>query len=472
MEKDKAKQLLMESIEASKEPFCQAAMDIWDNPELAMQEYFAQETLVKLLEDNGFKVTKGVAGLPTSFVAEFGEGKPVIGFSAEYDCLPGLSQKKTSNFHDPIVEGGPGHGCGHNLLAVGGIQAAVALKKLMEAENLKGTLKVFGTPAEEICVGKPFMARAGCFDGLDAVVDWHPSELNRPGYRGCLAYFNVKYHFTGKAAHGNAPWRGVSALDSAMLMGHAIELIREHIDPGPEDAHTTVNYAFPDCNNAYPVVVPDRAIIWVVGRFYKAEILEETLAKIRNAAEGCAKATGTQVREEFLTATHNMIPNKTIGEAAAVNFEIVGPPPFTEEENAVAKEVQESMGCAATGYSGKIEPITPGFQPVTDSSEYSWFAPMNLLNVSLSPSVETASHNWAVCRFAGCENGTKTAVTAAKVLCLTAYDLLTDSELLAKAQEEHKERLGGQTYKTMLPDDCEPDVNINKDIMEKFKAQK
>ena len=456
------KEKIVELVNRKKDIFTDLSDRIWDHPETGLEEIYSSEAILEVLKKEGFETETGLAGIGTAFKGTWGSGHPVIGFLGEYDALAGMSQRSMSIEQIPEKEGCPGHGCGHNLLAVGGIQAAVALKKLMEAENLKGTLKVFGTPAEEICVGKPFMARAGCFDGLDAVVDWHPSELNRPGYRGCLAYFNVKYHFTGKAAHGNAPWRGVSALDSAMLMGHAIELIREHIDPGPEDAHTTVNYAFPDCNNAYPVVVPDRAIIWVVGRFYKAEILEETLAKIRNAAEGCAKATGTQVREEFLTATHNMIPNKTIGEAAAINFEIVGAPPFAEEDNAVAKEVQESMGCAATGYSGKIEPITPGFQPVTDSSEYSWFAPMNLLNVSLSPSVETASHNWAVCRFAGSENGMKTAVTAAKVLCLTAYDLLTDSELLAKAQEEHKERLGGQEYKTMLPDDCMPEKPRNK----------
>lgn len=471
MEISKEKQFLIDSIEENKDDFCEASLKLWENPEMAMQEYFAQETLTKLLEDNGFSIQKGVAGLPTSFIAEYGSGKPVIGFSAEYDALPGLSQKNNSNFHDPIVEGGPGHGCGHNLLAIGGAQAAVALKKLMEKEKLPGTLRLFGTPAEEICVGKPFMARAGCFEGLDALVDWHPADKNLPGYRGCLAYFNVKYHFTGKSAHGNAPWRGVSALDAAMLTGHALELMREHIDPGPEDGHSTLNYAFPDCNNAYPVVVPDRADLWVVGRFYKAEILEDVLRRVREAVEGCAKAVGAQVREEFITATHNMIPNKAIGEAMASNFAAVGAPQYSEEEQQDAREIQKAMGCAATGYSGRIEPISPGMQPVTDASEYSWFAPIGFANVALSPSAECAAHNWAVTRLAGSVNGMKTAVTAAKVLSLTAYDLLTDGELLSKAQEEHKERLGGQTYTSMLPDDLEPDITINKELMDKFRRR-
>lgn len=212
-------------------------------------------------------------------------------------------------------------------------------------------------------------------------------------------------------------------------------------NPGPEEGHSTLNYAFPDCNNAYPVVVPDRADLWVVGRFYKAELLEDVLRRVRNAVEGCAKATGTHVREEFITATHNMIPNKSIGEAMASNFEIVGVPPYSEKEQQDAREIQEAMGCAVTGYSGVIDPISPGMQPVTDASEYSWFAPIGFANVALSPSAECAAHNWAVTRLAGSENGMKTAVTAAKVLSLTAYDLLTDEELLRKAQEEHKQKL-------------------------------
>ena len=222
MNREENKKWLIDCIEENKEVFCEASKAIWSNPELAMQEHFAVETLTGLLENSGFRVEKGVAGMPTAFVAEYGEGRPVIGFSAEFDALPGLSQKNDSNFHDPVKEGAPGHGCGHNLLSIGGVQAAVALKKLMEEKDIKGTIRLFGTPAEEICVGKPFMAKAGLFEGLDAVVDWHPAHTNTSGYRDCLAYFNIKYHFKGKAAHGNAPWRGVSALDSAMLMAHAI----------------------------------------------------------------------------------------------------------------------------------------------------------------------------------------------------------------------------------------------------------
>ena len=205
MNRNESKQWLIDHIEENKEEFCRASLDIWNHPELALQEHFAAETLTKLLESNGFRVQRGVAGMPTAFVAEYGEGRPVIGFSAEYDALPGLSQKNDSNFHDPVVNGAPGHGCGHNLLSIGGVQAASALKRLMEKEGLKGTIRLFGTPAEEICVGKPFMARAGLFEGLDAVVDWHPAHTNTSGYRDCPAYFNVRYTATHRG-EASVPW--------------------------------------------------------------------------------------------------------------------------------------------------------------------------------------------------------------------------------------------------------------------------
>ena len=469
MNKNESKQWLIDHIDENREEFCNASMEIWNHPELALQEYFASETLTELLQNNGFRVEKGVAGMPTAFVAEYGEGRPVIGFSAEYDALPGLSQKNDSNFHDPVVNGAPGHGCGHNLLSIGGVQAASALKRLMEKEGLKGTIRLFGTPAEEICVGKPFMARAGLFEGLDAVVDWHPAHTNTSGYRDCPAYFNVRYNFTGKASHGNAPWRGISALDSAMLMGHAIEIMREHIEPGSKERPTTINYAFPDCGNAYPVVVPDRSTIWVVGRFPNVALLKEVLGKIRKAAEGCAMATGTTVEEEFTAATHNMIPNKVISEDIYENFMIVGAPDYSDQDQAAAKEIQKSRGCEPTGYNGYLDPVKESSQPVTDASEYSWFAPLGFFNVALSPSVECSGHNWAVCRLAGSDIGMKTAVTASKVLALTAYDLMTEPELLARAQAENRERLGGQTYESMIPEGIEPDLDTNKDIMEKFR---
>lgn len=469
MDKINEKQKILDYIEAHKDLFCEVSMELWNNPELSMQEYEASARISGILEDNGFDVERGVAGLPTAFVAKYGEGKPVIGFSSEYDALPGLSQKNTSNFKDPVVPMAPGHGCGHNLLAMGGVQAAIALKNYMAENDIPGTIKVFGTPAEELCIGKPFMARAGLFDDLDAVVDWHPASVNYPGYSDTNAYFNLKYHFKGQSAHGNAPWMGISSLDGAMLMGHALEMMREHYEPGTESSPSTMNYAFPDVGNSFPNVVPDKTIIWIVGRFKNAALLDKVMKRVRNCALGCAQATGTTVEEEVITATHDMIPNKVMAEVVAKNFEIVGVPQYSEKDQQDAKEVQKAIGCEETGYDCKILPVKKTSMPVTDSSEYSWHAPSALFNVALCPSIETTGHNWTVCRFAGSEAGLKTMVTASKLLALTAYDVLTDGETLAKAKAELKKRLNGATYKTLIPEGCVPDLETNKDIMDKFK---
>ncbi len=463
------KEKLIKIIDENKDIFIEASMHIWENPELSMQEYEASRSLSKLLEDNGFDVELGVADIPTAFVATYGKGDPVIGFSSEYDALPGLSQKNDSNTKEPITPFAPGHGCGHNLLALGGVQAAVALKKLMEEKGLKGTIKVFGTPAEELCIGKPYMARAGLFDGLDAVVDWHPANFNSPGYCDTNAYFNVKYHFYGKNAHGNAPWMGISALDSSMLMGHALEILREHIRPGTETSPSTLNYVFPDVGNSFPNVVPAKSTIWIVGRLKDAEMAADVMKRVRNCAYGCAQATGTTVEEEVITATHDMIPNRELSLAIEKNFEIVGTVDYSEKDEIDAKEVQKAVGCEVTGYDRSVMKPKEGSMPVTDSSEYSWYAPVGFFNLALCPSIETAGHSWSVCKFAGSEVGMKTMVTSSKLLALTAYDALTDKALLDRAKKELETRLGNRKYKTLLPEDAKPDLDTNKDIMEKFK---
>lgn len=442
---------------------------LWENPELSMQEYKAVEKIIPMLQQEGFSVEKGAAGMPTAFIASWGSGKPVLAFSSEYDALPGLSQKKDSTVHDPVVPMAPGHGCGHNLMATGGILAAAALKNFMEEAGLRGTIKVFGTPAEELCIGKPFMAKAGCFEGVDAFIDWHPNHLNRAAACDTNAYFNVKYHFSGKSSHGNAPWEGRSSLDGAMLMGHAIEMLREHIRPGSEASPTTLNYAFPDVGNSFPNVVPAKTIIWCVGRMKNAELAADVLWRLNACAEGCAQATGTTVEREVITATHDLIPNLRLGSLIEENLRYVGAPDYSEEDQAAAKAIQREMGAAETGYSGEILKTVLGSQPVTDSSEYSWYAPIAFLNVALSPSEDAGWHSWTSAKFAGSQVGKRVLETVGKTLALTGYDLLTKPEILREAKAELKERLGGKVYETLLPDDAKPDLSINKDIMDKFK---
>lgn len=442
---------------------------LWEHPELSMQEYEASDRLTAYLEKNGFEVTRDIAGMPTAFIAQWGEGKPVLAFSSEYDALPGLSQDKDATEHCPVTPLAPGHGCGHNLIATGGILAATALKELMKDKGMKGTIKIFGTPAEELCIGKPFMAREGLFEGVDAFLDWHPSHLNRAAAGDTNAYFNVKFHFTGLSSHGNAPWNGRSSLDAAMLTGHAIEMLREHIKPGSETSPSTINYAFPDVGNSFPNVVPATTILWCVARMKNAEMLADVLDRVTDCAEGCAKATGTTVTREVITATHDFIPNLRINQLLEKNLREVGVPKYTEEDQKAAKAIQKTMGVKETGYTGEILETVVGSQPVTDSSEYSWFAPVAFLNVAISPSEDSGWHAWTSAKFAGSAVGKEALDVVGKALASTAYDLLMNPEILDEAQAELKDRLGGKTYESLIPAESRPDLDTNRDIMDKFR---
>lgn len=462
------KQEMLDWMEENAQPIYDMARSLWENPELGMEEYRSSELLQRYLESNGFSVEKGVAGMPTAFVAEYGGGKPVIAFSSEFDALPGLSQDNTSCSPKPLVDGAPGHGCGHNMIAVVGIFAAVSLKRKMQQRQIPGTIRVYGTPAEELCIGKPYMARSGLFEDIDAVIDWHPYSGNMAGAKDCNAYFNVKYHFKGKAAHGSAPWLGRSALDGGMLMGHAIEMLREHVHPGYTNSATTINYSFPDVNRSYAVVVPDLCDLWCVGRAKDAEIVADIMERLDNCAKGAALATGTTVERELITATHDSIPNITLSQAVYENFKEIGAPEFTDAEKEIVREIQRNMGVPEIPFSMEIPEVKLDSQPVSDSSEYSWFAPCTLFNVGLLPDASTGWHNWAVVRLTGSSHAQKVILTAAKVAATTAYDALTDSELLRKAQEEFRQRLGNRTYTNLLGD-AQPKLDINKKEMDRYR---
>lgn len=462
------KQEVADWIEEHKQGFYEVADALWENPELGMEEYNSSKLLADLLQKLGFQVRLGAAGMPTSFIASWGQGKPVIGFSAEYDGLPGVSQDKNSGEKMPLKEDAPGHGCGHNLMGIGGIMAAAGLKEVMLRHEIPGTIRVFGTPAEELCMGKPFLAREGYFKELDVVLDWHPFICNRAGYSNSSSYFNIKYYFEGKTAHGNAPWHGRSALDGALLMGHALEMLREHMPPGKVDAESTLNYDFPGRGSGFPNVVPDKACIWIIGRFLTAEQAEDVIKRVDFCAEGAAIATGTKYRKEVITASHEKIPNKILSEVLLENFHRIGVPPFDEADNQMALEMQRCLGVKETGLGAPIEDIELRNMAVTDSSEYSWFAPTEVLMVQMAPP-GIGWHNWVVTRMAGSEVGKKTVTTASKVLASTAVDLVALPELLSSSQEEWRERLKGKEYKPLFGEDVKPCLTVNKETMDRFR---
>ena len=450
------------------EEFYEAALKIWQTPELSMQEYKSSKVLTDLLTRYGFTVEIGVAGMPTAFIATYGEGKPVIAINAEYDALPGLSQKAGVLQKQPIIDGAPGHGCGHNLLGTGGVKAGIAIKSAMEEYGLKGTIKIVGTPGEELCLGKPYLGKAGYFDGIDAFLDWHPWSYNKADYDSCCAYFNVKYHFKGRTSHGNSPWHGRSSLDAAILQSHAVEMLREHIYPGsPPDAANTINFTFSAVGPEFPSVVPDKTTAWYVGRFITTDEAIDALRRVTNCAKGAALATETEVETELITMSHHKIPNKVLAEVVHNNFQQIGPPKFTEEEQQLVRKLQEQIGVAQTGLATSILPFSGGHTVVCDTSEYSWNAPYASLWVAMGP--ENAGwHHWGVALCAAGSMGRKSMDIAAKVISASAIDLLEEPGLIRRAQEELSERLNGETYKCLLPDNYTPPVHLNEDTMKKY----
>lgn len=465
----KVKDYLMKWNEANTIPFYEAEKKIWDNPELSMQEFRSSAVLIGLLEENGFTVEQGVAGMPTAFIATYGKGRPVIGINAEYDALPGLSQHEDVLDKKAKVNGAPGHGCGHNLLGTGGAKAAIAVKNAIEEFGLKGTIKVLGTPAEELCLGKPFMGKAGCLEGFDAFLDWHPWSYNKANYDSCSAYFSVKYHFTGRTSHGNSPWHGRSAMDGALLQAQAVEMMREHIYPGcPPDAANTINYTFSETGPEFPSVVPDVTTAWYIGRFITTEDMQDALGRVTKCAKAAAMATETEVEVELITATHHKIPNKTLAEAVHKNFKFVGPPQFTEEEHEKAREIQRAIGASETGLPTEIMPFEGGYTVLCDTSEFSWNAPYASPWIAMGMQ-DCGWHHWGVVRCAADTMGQKSMDTAAKVISLSAADLLCDPELLEKAQKEFNERMDGKSYKCLLPDDYDPPIHLNEDVMAEYR---
>lgn len=462
-----AKEYLQKWIDENRDEFERIAKYIWENPEPAMQEHKSAAALCGVLEKYGFSVTRNVADMPTAFLAEWSNSEgPAIGFSAEYDALDGLSQKAQPQREATESQTTYGHGCGHNILGTAAILTAAALKTCAEEKGLRLKIKVFGTPAEEVCVGKPFMGRAGLFSGLDAILDWHPYYYNKCGYEMYSAYFNVKYHFKGQSAHGNAPWQGRSALDGALLAGHGIEMLREHILPGPEDSPNTINYTYPDVGGSSPGVIPETATLWVIGRGKNTDIITDIMKRVEDCAKAGALASGTTMKREFITATHEKITNLTLASLMNENFKEIGVPSYSPEEQAFIKELQQCAEMDATGISSELQPFSGGVTPVTDATEYSWNAPYTSAFVCAAPNNKWW-HNWTITACMGTSIAGKAMVTAAKLLGSTAVDLVENPDVLEQAQKEFQERMNGAIYHSLLPDDLKPPVTLNQSTEKK-----
>jgi len=428
------------------------AKQIWDFAEVALQEKRSAQLLSDLLAKEGFKVERGLGGLPTAFVASAGSGSPVVGILAEYDALPELSQKAGEAQKTPLVQGAPGHGCGHNLLGTAAVAAAIAANRSRVEKKMPGTLQVFGTPAEEILIGKTFMIQAGAFKNTDVVLSWHPADKNQiaNGTRLALAASDVE--FFGKTAHAAAsPWLGRSALDAMELFEHAMSLMREHIRPTAR-IHRVIKNGGVAAN-----IIPDYSKVQVWVRDANIANVEEMLGRMRKAADGAAMGTETRAKVSFLASVREPISNAVLGRVMQKELERVGPPPFDDRDNAFARAVQKEVGVEQAGLSKEIVPFGPahGSTASSDIGEVSAAIPLAELTVAVAP-IGTPFHHWATTTCAVHPLGVKGMQVAAKVMGASMIDLLGDPAIVAAAKEEFAKSTKGKPYASPLPPDAKP----------------
>ena len=433
----------------------EASDDIWEYAETSMREYQSARRLEKLLENNDFSVVRGVAGMPTAFVASYGSCNQVIVILAEYYALPGLSQQAIAR-KAPVVEGKGGHGCGHNLFGTASVGAALAVKDIMVKNGMKGTIKLFGCPAEETVDGKVFMAREGLFDGLSASLHWHPGDSTRAEYGSSLAMNSFKVTFFGKTAHGaGSPWEGRSALDAIELMNHAVNMMREHVKPT-----VRMHYVITDGGNA-PNIVPDKATVWYFVRDLRRESVEELYAWMKDIMQGAALSTQTRFEIHEFTGVHEMIPNKAGAELLQANLAEVGAPPFTEAEQDFAGKIQEEIGKKTVGLHAGVAPVEEPDDDAamgsTDVADVSWIVPVAGFSVACKPAL-TPGHHWSMAACGGMSIGHKGMIVAAKTLAISALDLLMDESLLKSVQEEWRSRMNGRKYICPRPAGQKPPV--------------
>jgi aminobenzoyl-glutamate utilization protein B len=439
---------VLAALDARAPHYAGIARQIWSFAELGYQEVKSSALLHDELARAGFHTERGITGMPTAFVATYGSGKPVIAILGEFDALPGLSQDAVPEKR-PIVEGGSGHACGHHLFGTASAAAAIALKEWMQANNVKGTLRFSGTPAEEGGSGKVYMVRAGLFKDVDAVVAWHPGDRNQADANSTLANISAKFRFHGVSAHAAAaPDRGRSALDGVEAMTHMVNMLREHV---PQE--TRIHYVITAGGRA-PNVVPDFAEVFVYARHNDMRVLDGIWERIIAASKGAAMGTGTTVDQETIGAVYNVLPNEYLARIQGRNLERVGGYSYTPEERAFAEKIRGTMSgdLLPLGSEATVIPwTTVSVDPAsTDVGDVSWAVP----TVQLSAATwvpGTAAHSWQAVAAGGTSIGAKGMMVAAKTMTLTAMDLFTDPSHIVKAKEEFDRRRGpGFTYKTRL----------------------
>lgn len=444
------------SIDAQRATLIRMSDAVWAHAETALYETQSSQLLADYAEQQGFDVERGVAGMPTAFIASYGEGKPIIGILGEFDALPRLSQAATPA-RSPIHDGAAGHGCGHNLFGVASLGAATAIKQLIESGELHGTIRYYGTPAEEAIGGKTYMAREGLFDDLDVALAWHPQDETRIDMAGSNAMVETMVKFTGVSSHAAYdPWNGKSALDGLELFTHALNLMREHVRPS-----VRMHYAYVDGGGA-PNVVPATASASLWLRDSEIASVMKLLERAKVMAQGAAMAAGVEAEVILVTGTYGLVNNSEAAKIVQSNMLQLGPIQFTAAENEFARELQKAMGVAELGLDGSIRPLDLDATEIrgssTDVADVSWIVPTINFNIATAP-VDIPWHSWGVVAASGMSIGHRGMHYASNVLATSIVDLFSSPQTIKAIRAQFREDTSAFSYKAYVPDGPPPIPN-------------
>ncbi len=449
-----AKEQISQALESRGQRYAEIAQQIWELAEVGYQEERSSQLLQWELEESGFAVQAGVAGIPTAFVASYGSAEPVVGILAEFDALPGLSQAAVPERQ--ALESDAGHACGHHLFGTASTGAAIAVRDWLAATGASGTIRLYGTPAEEGGAGKVYIARAGLFDDVDVALHWHPADRNDASPGNSLANKSAKFRFHGQSTHAAAaPERGRSALDGVEAMNHMVNLMREHV---PQE--TRIHYVITHGGRA-PNVVPEFAEVYYYVRHPDVATAKELFDRVAQAAEGAALGTGTRLEYEIIHGIYNLLPNETLGRLMDSNLRRLGGVTYDDREREFAEMIRPTLGATdiAMGSEEEIQPfeIKDGGGS-TDVGDISWLVPTAGLDAATwVPG--TSAHSWQAVAAGGTSIGTKGMLLAAETLAWTAVDLFLDPSQVAAAREELERRRGADFVYEALVGDRDPPLD-------------
>jgi aminobenzoyl-glutamate utilization protein B len=455
--------------EAKREDFVQLADRIWEIPEVAYTEYRSVAEHTAMLQRQGFRVQENVAGIPTAVQGEAGEGGPVIAILGEYDALPGLSQVAGITEPKELVQGGHGHGCGHNLLGSAALMAATAVKDYLAEQGIEGRVRYYGCPAEEGGAAKAFMARAGAFRDVDIAICWHPASFTHVDHAHSLANTRIDFAFTGRASHAAAaPHLGRSALDAVELMNVGVNYLREHV---PSDSR--IHYAMLESGGIAPNVVQAFAKVRYAVRSRDLPGMQKLLARVVKVAEGAALMTDTTLQTRIISAVSNLLGNAPLERAMHDNFERLGAVPFDDADRDYARRIQATLGeddvdndflrmgipldAEMPLHESVVELGVRGEAMIgsTDVGDVSWSVPTVQARVA-THAIGTPGHSWQVTAQGKAPAAHKGMVHAAKIMAGTAVDCLSTPALIEAARAEHAARLARSPYRCPIPDDVQP----------------